>query len=75
MIAHGTLDFKSRIKIYAGKLVDYSWDVSLVITFLFGAIVLAMLMFALAINYKLISPPQLLCHYMIGELHIEEFCK
>jgi hypothetical protein len=75
MIRHETPDFKSRIKIYATKLVDYSWDASLVITFSFGAIVLAMLMFALAINYKLISPPPLLCHYMIGELHIEEFCK
>jgi hypothetical protein len=75
MIGHETLDFKSRIKIYAAKLVDYSSDASLVITFLFGTIVLAMLMFALAINYKLISPPPLLCHYMIGELHIEEFCK
>ena len=75
MLAHVTPDFKSRIKIYAAKLVDYSWDASLVITFLFGAIVLAMLMFALAINYKLISPPPLLCHYMIGGLHIEEFCK
>jgi hypothetical protein len=75
MIGHETLDFKSRIKIYAAKLVDYSWDASLAITFLFGAIVLAMLIFALAINYKLISPPPLLCHYMIGELHIEEFCK
>ena len=75
MIGHETLYFKSRMKIYAGKLVDYSWDASLAITFLFGAIVLATLMFALAINYKLISPPPLLCHYMIGELHIEEFCK
>ena len=75
MIGHETLDFKSRMKIYAGKLVDYSWDASLAITFLFGAIVLATLMFALAINYKLISPPPLLCHYMVGGLHIEEFCK
>ena len=75
MIGHEIPDFKSRIKIYAAKLVDYSWDASLVITFLSGAIILAMLMFALAINYKLISPPPLLCHYMIGELHIEEFCK
>ena len=75
MIGHETLDFKSRIKIYAAKLVDYSWDASLVITFLFGSMVLAMFIFALAINHKLISPPPLLCHYMIGELHIEEFCK
>jgi hypothetical protein len=75
MNTHVTPDFKSRIKIYAGKLVDYSWDASLVITFLFGFMVLAMLMFALAINYKLISPPPLLCHYMVGGLHIEEFCK
>ena len=75
MIGHETLDFKSRMKIYAGKLVDYSWDASLAITFLFGAIVLATLMFALAINYKLIRPPPLLCHYMVGGLHIEEFCK
>ena len=75
MIGNATPDLKSRIKIYAGKLVDYSWDASLAITFLFGAIVLAMLMYALAINYKLVSPPPLLCHYMIGELHIEEFCK
>ena len=72
---HVTPDFKSRIKIYAGKLVAYSWDASLVITFLFGFMVLAMLMFALEINYKLISPPPLLCHYMVGGLHIEEFCK
>ena len=75
MIGHETLDLKSRIKIYAAKLVDYSWDASLVVTFLFGAIVLAMLMYALAINYKLTSPPPLLCHYMVGGLHIEEFCK
>ena len=75
MLAHVTPGFKSRIKIYAAKLVDYSWDASLVITFLFGAIALAMLMYALAINYKLISPPPLLCHYMVGGLHIEEFCK
>jgi hypothetical protein len=75
MIGHETLDFKGRIKLYAAKLVDYSWDASLAITFLFGAIVLAMLMYALAINYKLVSPPPLLCHYMIGGLHIEEFCK
>ena len=75
MNAHVTPGFKSRMKIYAGRLVDYSWDASLVITFLFGFMLLAMLMFALAINYKLISPPLLLCHYMIGELHIEEFCK
>jgi len=75
MIGNATPDFKSRIKIYAAKLVDYYWDASLAITFLFGAIVLAMFIFALAINYKLISPPPLLCHYMIGELHIEEFCK
>jgi RsiW-degrading membrane proteinase PrsW (M82 family) len=75
MIGNATPDFKSRIKIYAAKLVDYSWDASLVITFLFGAIVLVMLVFALAINYKLISPPPLLCHYMIGTVHIEEFCK
>jgi hypothetical protein len=75
MIENATPDLKSRIKIYAAKLVDYSWDASLVITFLFGAIVLAMLIFALAINYKLISPPPLLCHYMVGGLHIEEFCK
>ena len=75
MIAYVTPDFKNRMKICAGKLVDYSWDASLVITFLFGAIVLAMLKFALAINCKLISPPPLLCHYMVGGLHIEEFCK
>jgi hypothetical protein len=75
MIENATPDLKSRIKIYAVKLVDYSWDAALVITFLFGAIVLAMLIFALAINYKLISPPPLLCHYMVGGLHIEEFCK
>jgi hypothetical protein len=75
MIGHETLDFKTRLKIYATKLVDFSWDASLIITFMFGAIVLAMFMFAIAINYKLISPPPLLCHYMIGELHIEEFCK
>ncbi|HEY8096565.1 MAG TPA: hypothetical protein VIE65_10810, partial [Methylobacter sp.] len=64
MVAHVTPGFKSRIKIYAAKLVDYSWDASLVITFLFGDIVLAMFIFALAINYKLINPPTLLCHYM-----------
>jgi hypothetical protein len=75
MIAHVSPDFKGRMKIYVEKLVDYSWNASLVITFLFGAIVLAMLMLALAINYKLISPPPLLCHYMVGGLHIEEFCK
>jgi len=75
MLAHVTPDFKGRIKIYAANLVDYSWDASLVITFSFGAIVLAMFMYAIAINYKLVSPPPLLCHYMIGELHIEEFCK
>ena len=73
MIGHETLDFKSRIKIYAAKLVDYSWEASLVITFLFGAIVLAMFIFALAINYKLISPPPLLCHYMIGGCILRNF--
>jgi hypothetical protein len=75
MTAHVIPDLKGRLKMYASKIVEYSWDTSLVLTFGFGAMILFMLMYGLAINYKIISPPPLLCHDMIGDPRMEDICK
>jgi len=75
MTAHAIPQLKSRLKVYLKKLVDYSWDTSLVLTFGFGAIMIFMLSYGLAITYKIINTPPLLCHYIIGNKHFEDICK
>lgn len=75
MTARVTPDLKSRLQQYAKKLLEYSWDASLILTLGFGAMLLFMLMYGLAINYNIINPPPLLCHYMVGNKHVEDICK
>ena len=67
--------FKDQLKIYGGKLVDYSWNTSVGMTLLFGMFALLILAMSLAINFGIIKLPPQLCHYMIGNQHIEDLCK
>ncbi len=66
---------KGRVKLYVSRIIDYSWYTSLVLTFGFGAFIVLVFAYGLAINYKLISLPPILCHYMIGGQNIKDFCK
>jgi hypothetical protein len=75
MTAHVIPDLKDQLKMYASKIVEYSWDVSIGLTFVFTAMILFMLIYGLAINYKVISPPPLLCHDMIGDPQMKDICK
>ena len=75
MTAHVMPDLKVRLKTYGLKFVEYSWDVSLVVTFAFAAIILLIFVYGLAINYNIINPPQLLCHDMVGDPHAMDICK
>jgi hypothetical protein len=75
MTARVTPELRSRLQQYAKKLLEYSWDTSLILTLGFGAILLFMLVYGLAINYKLINPPPLFCHSMVGDKHVEGICK
>jgi hypothetical protein len=68
------LDLKGRAKMLASKILDYSWNTSLVLTFGFGIFMMFIIIYGLAINYKIISPPPLLCHYMIGDAHMKDLC-
>ena len=68
------LDLKGRVKMLASKILDYSWNASLVLTFGFGAIMILMIMYGLAINYNIIRPPPILCHDMVGDPHMKDIC-
>ena len=63
---------KGRVKMYVSRFIDYSWYTSLVLTFGFGAFIVLVFAYGLAINYKLIGPPPILCHDMIGDPNIKE---
>jgi len=66
---------KGIVKIYVSRIIDYSWYASLVLTFGFGAFIVLVFAYGLAINYKLISPPPILCHDMIGDPKVKDMCK
>jgi hypothetical protein len=68
-------DSKKELKTHTGKLVDYSWNASVGLTLLFGVSMLLIFAIGLAINFGIIKLPPQLCHYMIGNQHIEELCK
>ena len=75
MTLNAIQNLKNQVMICLGRLVDYSWNTSLVLTFSFGVFVLIIASMTLAINTGLISPPQLLCHYVVKNLNMKHFCE
>ena len=75
MIAQLSVKPKDHLKKYAVNTIDYLWNASIVITILFGASVLLLFGMGLMISSGLIKPPPQLCHYMVENIHIEDFCK
>ena len=59
----------------AGRVADFSWNASVILMMMFGGAVLLLIVTALAINAGAIKLPPQLCHYMVGNMHIEQLCK
>ncbi len=75
MIAQPVVKPKDQLKKYATNTIDYLWNASMVIAILFGASILLLGGMGLMISAGVITPPPQLCHYMIENIHMEDFCR
>jgi hypothetical protein len=57
------------------KLIDLMWDTAVISTFAFGLIVASMFTIGWAADYNVISIPKHNCHYLIGNWHIDDWCR
>ena len=71
IIPESRCPFKFSIK----KIVNYAWIFTVTSTFVLCAALLLLLLIGLAVNFGVIRPPPLYCHYQTGVHYIDDYCK
>jgi hypothetical protein len=75
MAAHIIFEPKRSLESYVRKVVEFFWDLVLVLTLGFGLELTFLVLFALAINFHIIHAPKQYCHDVAESQATQVVCK